>query len=141
MRAIAPANFGLHNSVWLLGMVIVGGMGSTAGAVFGTIFIRAIDGVAQALVPIISSIFAETHSIGETLKLSRIFQLVKTNYLQLLGVALLAYIASYAASMVGMWLFFIGMFFTMPIGMAISHHLYGQVYRNALIKLDESPAA
>jgi len=57
MRAIAPANFGLHNSVWLLGMVIVGGMGSTAGAVFGTIFIRVLDAVAQALVPALSNIF------------------------------------------------------------------------------------
>ena len=73
--------------------------------------------------------------------ISRIFQLVKANYLQLLGVAFLAYVASYAASMVGVWLLFIGMFFTMPIGMGISYHLYGQVYRNALIKLDESTAA
>lgn len=57
MRAIAPANFGLHESVWLLGMVIVGGMGSTAGAVFGTIFIRILDELAKALVPVISGIF------------------------------------------------------------------------------------
>lgn len=57
MRAIAPPNFGLHESVWLLGMVIVGGMGSTSGAVFGTVFIRVLDEVAKALVPVISSAF------------------------------------------------------------------------------------
>jgi branched-chain amino acid transport system permease protein len=57
MRAIEPANFGLHNSVWLLGMVIVGGMGSVSGAVFGTIFIRGLDYLTGELVPIVSAIF------------------------------------------------------------------------------------
>jgi len=57
MRAIEPSIFGLHNSVWLLGMVIVGGMGSISGAVFGTIFIRVLDEVAKALVPVISLVF------------------------------------------------------------------------------------
>jgi len=57
MRAIEPGVFGLHNSVWLVGMMIVGGMGSTAGAVFGTVFIRLIDELAKALVPVISGAF------------------------------------------------------------------------------------
>lgn len=57
MRAISPATFGLHQSVWLVGMVIVGGMGSTAGAIFGTAFIRIIDELAKALVPAISGAF------------------------------------------------------------------------------------
>ncbi len=57
VRAIAPANFGLHESVWLLGMVIVGGMGRTSGSVFGTIFIRILDELAKALVPVIAGAF------------------------------------------------------------------------------------
>jgi len=57
MRAISPATFGLHQSVWLIGMVIVGGMGSTAGAVFGTVFIRLVDELARTVGPIIAHSF------------------------------------------------------------------------------------
>jgi branched-chain amino acid transport system permease protein len=39
-RAIRPDQFDLTSSVWYLGMVIVGGMGSTLGPIFGTVFIR-----------------------------------------------------------------------------------------------------
>ncbi|MDP3047281.1 MAG: branched-chain amino acid ABC transporter permease, partial [Chloroflexota bacterium] len=40
MRAINPDHFTLMDSIWYVGMVIVGGMGSTAGAVFGTVSLR-----------------------------------------------------------------------------------------------------
>jgi len=43
MRAINPDNFTLMGSIWYIGMLIVGGLGSTAGAVFGVIFLRLID--------------------------------------------------------------------------------------------------
>ncbi len=56
-RAIEPGIFGLHQSVWLVGMVIVGGMGSTAGAVFGTVFIRIIDELAKTVGPLIAGVF------------------------------------------------------------------------------------
>ena len=43
MRAINIDYFTLIDSIWYLGMVIVGGMGSVPGAIFGTIFIRTLD--------------------------------------------------------------------------------------------------
>lgn len=43
IRALNPEQFTLMDSIWYLGMVIVGGMGSTAGAVFGAIFIRILE--------------------------------------------------------------------------------------------------
>jgi branched-chain amino acid transport system permease protein len=38
-----PQHYELMESIWFLGMLIVGGMGSTTGAIFGTVFIRLID--------------------------------------------------------------------------------------------------
>ena len=65
MRAITPDQFGLNNSVWLMGMVIVGGMGSVSGAIFGTIFIRLLEDVAKSFVaPFIASVFP---AIGSTI--------------------------------------------------------------------------
>jgi len=46
MRAINPDNFTIMGSIWYLGMLIVGGIGSTAGAVFGVVFLRVIDFIA-----------------------------------------------------------------------------------------------
>ena len=43
MRAINVDHFTLGDSIWYLGMVIVGGVGSVPGAIFGTIFIRTLD--------------------------------------------------------------------------------------------------
>ena len=43
MRAINPDHFTLIDSIWYVGMMIVGGMGSTAGAVFGVGFLRILD--------------------------------------------------------------------------------------------------
>ena len=43
MRFVNPEQFPLMTSVWFLGMIIVGGMGSTVGAFLGTIFIRLLE--------------------------------------------------------------------------------------------------
>ena len=43
MRAISPDQFHLLESIWFLGMVIVGGMGSVVGVAFGVIFIKLFD--------------------------------------------------------------------------------------------------
>ncbi len=40
MRGISPEHFTLHESIWYLGMLIVGGMGSVAGVILGAILIR-----------------------------------------------------------------------------------------------------
>ncbi len=43
MRAISPDQFNLMESVWYLGMIIVGGMGSVIGVVYGVLFIKVFD--------------------------------------------------------------------------------------------------
>jgi branched-chain amino acid transport system permease protein len=43
VRAINTDHFTLMNSIWFLGMLIVGGMGSTAGAIFGVAFLRILE--------------------------------------------------------------------------------------------------
>ena len=53
MRAINPDHFTLMDSIWYVGMVIVGGMGSTAGAVFGTVSLRLLREVVMTISPMI----------------------------------------------------------------------------------------
>jgi len=43
VRAINPDHFTLMHSIWFLGMLIVGGMGSTVGAIFGVVFLRVLE--------------------------------------------------------------------------------------------------
>jgi len=71
MRAINADHFTLMESVWYLGMIIVGGMGSTAGAVFGTIFIRVLDEVAREIAPLVGSLLPGA-GVGVELALSPI---------------------------------------------------------------------
>ena len=57
MRAINPSHFTLMDSIWYVGMMIVGGMGSTAGAVFGVGFLRILDELTKILGMWLSGIF------------------------------------------------------------------------------------
>jgi len=57
IRAINPEHFTLMDSIWYMGMVIVGGMGSTAGAVFGTVFLRTLDYFTTAYSTSLASVF------------------------------------------------------------------------------------
>ena len=57
MRAIAVEHFTLMESVWYLGMLIVGGMGSISGAIMGTVFIRFLDIMAKMLTPVMAEVF------------------------------------------------------------------------------------
>jgi len=50
--------FPFMNSVWYLGMLIVGGMGSTAGAIFGAVFLKLLDELVTIVGPILSAIVA-----------------------------------------------------------------------------------
>ena len=43
MGAVNVDSFTLHESIWLLGMIIVGGLGSVPGTVLGVIFIRLLE--------------------------------------------------------------------------------------------------
>lgn len=49
--------FPFMNSVWYLGMLIVGGMGSTAGAIFGTIALKLLDELVSIFGPILAATF------------------------------------------------------------------------------------
>jgi len=46
------------NSVWYLGMLIVGGMGSTAGAIFGAVSLKLLDELVTIVGPILSAVVA-----------------------------------------------------------------------------------
>jgi len=50
--------FPFMNSVWYLGMLIVGGMGSTAGAIFGAVFLKLLDELVIVVGPILSAAVA-----------------------------------------------------------------------------------
>lgn len=51
------AHYTLIESIWYLAIVVVGGLGSIAGTVFGTFFIRGIAEAAQRLGPVIGQVF------------------------------------------------------------------------------------
>jgi branched-chain amino acid transport system permease protein len=50
--------FPFMNSVWYLGMLIVGGMGSTAGAIFGVVALKLLDELVTVAGPILSAVVA-----------------------------------------------------------------------------------
>ena len=50
--------FPFMNSVWYLGMLIVGGMGSTAGAIFGAVSLKLLDELVTIVGPILSAVVA-----------------------------------------------------------------------------------
>ena len=49
--------FPFINSVWYLGMLIVGGMGSTAGVIFGVVAIKLLEQLATTAGPVLANIF------------------------------------------------------------------------------------
>lgn len=51
IRFINPDQFTLHGSILYLGMLIVGGVGSSAGAVMGVIFMTIIEEIAKTIAP------------------------------------------------------------------------------------------
>jgi len=57
MRAINPDHFTFTDSIWYAGMMIVGGMGSIAGAVFGTVFLRVLDELTKVFGMSLSTVF------------------------------------------------------------------------------------
>jgi branched-chain amino acid transport system permease protein len=57
MRGISPEHFDLNESVWYLGMLIVGGMGSVPGVIFGAILIRSLSILVLYLGPYVGGFF------------------------------------------------------------------------------------
>jgi len=56
MRTIRPDQYSLMDSVWMLGIVIIGGMGSILGGILGTIFIKVLDELVLALTPFLGTV-------------------------------------------------------------------------------------
>lgn len=66
MGALNVDSFTLHESIWYLGMIIIGGLGSVPGAVFGVIFIRALEPFSHFIGPLIASYFPD--AMGAAIK-------------------------------------------------------------------------
>ena len=62
LTAIHPEQFPLINSIWYLGMVVIGGMGSILGAILGTMFIKLLDELMAIAAPAIAAAFP---AVGE----------------------------------------------------------------------------
>jgi len=54
-----PDLFPLKDSVWMLGMLVIGGMGSTLGAVMGTVFVKLLDVLTYYISPLLSATFPQ----------------------------------------------------------------------------------
>jgi branched-chain amino acid transport system permease protein len=54
----SPTQFPFMDSVWYLGMLIVGGMGSTAGAIFGAVSLKLLDELVTIVGPLLSAAVA-----------------------------------------------------------------------------------
>ena len=57
LNFIGFEQFRMHESVWYLGMIIIGGIGSTLGAVLGTFFVTLLDVLSDNLAVILSATF------------------------------------------------------------------------------------
>lgn len=54
LRYISVDQFTLFNSIWMIGMIIVGGMGSVTGALIGVVVVRAIQEGITTLAPVVA---------------------------------------------------------------------------------------
>ncbi|OPX38766.1 MAG: hypothetical protein B1H11_04125 [Desulfobacteraceae bacterium 4484_190.1] len=66
MGAVNVDCFTLHESIWYLGMIIVGGLGSIPGACFGVIFIRILELFVQNISSAIAGLFPD--AIGSSIR-------------------------------------------------------------------------
>ena len=101
LRSINPEHFTLSESIWYLGMLIAGGMGSVPGAVFGVVFLKLLNhfllefsfyltylfpgwastsGVQQALPPIIYGLVIVIFLVFEPRGLAHRWEIIKTAY-------------------------------------------------------------
>ena len=60
MRGISPEHFDMNESVWYLGMLIVGGMGSVPGVIFGVVLVRSLNILVTYLGPWAGNLFSST---------------------------------------------------------------------------------
>jgi branched-chain amino acid transport system permease protein len=82
MRGLSVEHFTLYESIWYLGMLIVGGMGSVPGVVFGAILIRSLNILVVRVGPYIGQFFDATTAVAIELGLGPIvFGLVVLSFL------------------------------------------------------------
>ncbi|MDY7035989.1 MAG: branched-chain amino acid ABC transporter permease [Thermodesulfobacteriota bacterium] len=62
--------FPFDDSIWLLGMVIVGGMGSVLGSVFGVVFFVLLEEITTLLGPVINTLFPSQFHLQAAMKYS-----------------------------------------------------------------------
>jgi branched-chain amino acid transport system permease protein len=62
--------FPFINSVWYLGMLIIGGMGSTSGVIFGVVALKLLDQFAIVIGPLLANIINPQAAVGLSLILS-----------------------------------------------------------------------
>ncbi len=61
-RAINPEQFSLLNSIWYLGMVVVGGMGSALGPILGATFVRLLEEFTIQISPALGKLFPQAET-------------------------------------------------------------------------------
>lgn len=81
MSYLKPDQFLMKESVWFLGMIIVGGMGSTFGAVAGTVFIKGLDLGIDKLGGQLASVFPSLEGVLTSALGLMLFALVITVFL------------------------------------------------------------
>jgi branched-chain amino acid transport system permease protein len=62
VRALNADQFTLMHSIWFLGIIIVGGMGSISGILMGSVFIRLLDYIAALITPPIADLIPSISS-------------------------------------------------------------------------------
>ena len=65
LAVVSVEQFTLMNSIWYLGMLIVGGMGTVMGAIFGTLFFKVLELFVSSVTPVIGTMFpAVSHELS-----------------------------------------------------------------------------
>lgn len=62
MRTIRPDQYSLMDSIWMLGILIIGGMGSVLGGILGTIFVKLLDEMVLVISPFLSGILPSEYA-------------------------------------------------------------------------------
>jgi branched-chain amino acid transport system permease protein len=62
MRTIRPDQYSLMDSVWMLGILIIGGLGSILGGILGTVFVKVLDETVLVLTPLLGSILPSEYA-------------------------------------------------------------------------------
>lgn len=62
MRTIRPDQYSLMDSIWMLGILIIGGLGSVLGGILGTVFVKVLDELVLILTPFLGSILPSEYA-------------------------------------------------------------------------------